>query len=49
VLFEDDGRKQGGFQTMRTPVLDDTAKASQRGASTRFVVIGQTIQEALNR
>jgi len=48
MLFKDDGGKEGGFQAVSAPVVDDAAKASQRGASARLLVVGQRVQVALN-
>ena len=49
MLFEHNRRKQSRFETMRAAMPDDAAKAAERGASPRFVVVGQTIEETLNR
>jgi hypothetical protein len=49
MLFEHHRRKQSRFETMRAAMPDDAAKAAERGAPPRFVVVGQTIEETLNR
>jgi hypothetical protein len=49
MLFEDHRRKQSRLETMRAAMTDNTAKAAKRGAPTWFVVVGQTIEKALNR
>ena len=48
MLFENHRRKQRRLQAMRRAVADDAAKAAQRGAAARFVVVWQVIEEALH-
>ena len=49
MLFEYHRCKQSCFETMRAAMPDNAAKAAERGAPPWFVVIGQTIEKALNR
>ena len=49
VLLEHDRGEQRRLEAMRAAVADDAAKAAQRGASVRLVVVGQAIQIALDR
>src|SRR5262249_9614491 len=50
VLFQDDGREERRFQTVRAPVGDDASKGSERGpVRRRLGVVGKVIQVPLNR
>ena len=49
VRFEDDGREERRFETVRAAVLDDAAEAAQRRAPARLLVVGQRVQVRLHR
>jgi hypothetical protein len=49
VLLEDHGREQHRFETVRAPMADDAPETAERGAAARLVVVGQPVEEVLNR
>src|SRR5262249_62241660 len=48
VLFEDDGREERRFETVRAARADDAAEAAQCRAAVRLLVVGEAIEVALD-
>jgi hypothetical protein len=48
VLFHHGRGEQRGFEAMRASGSHDAAKAAQRRAAVRFLVVGQPIEVPLN-